>query len=64
MKSQREIENKLIEIKAKRQEIDAAYTMLTKEQVEDWQGTRLEQKWERADAEIILLKWILYEDAT
>lgn len=59
MKTIRELENKLLEKITIREEVSASYLILPREDVDDWRGKRLEERWHRADAEVLLLGWIL-----
>lgn len=61
MKDKATIETEIKVKEALRAEISAQYKYLSKEDAEDWRGKRLEQRWERVDAEILILKWVLNE---
>ena len=59
MKTIRELEDELLVRTKLREEVSASYLILPREDVDDWRGKRLEERWHRLDAEISLLKWIL-----
>lgn len=62
MKSKRELEDALLVKTKLREEVSASYLILPREDVDDWRGKRLEERWHRLDAEISLLKWVLNDD--
>jgi len=62
MKSIRELEDALLVKTKLREEVSASYMILPREDIDDWRGKRLEERWHRLDAEISLLKWILNEE--
>lgn len=59
MKTEKEIEDKIIETRATRDEIANNYKLMAETDRNDWRGKSLERRWERADAELTALRWVL-----